>query len=133
MEYVKLVKRFYGDSGCTRRDGSEGHKDGFKVCRDTPRVSKVSVNTVPTTNASDAENGSKHRWPQSHCNSDGIPSAGETPLLDIFPQVRQESVTAIVQRSSSLAMNATEGDVSVVFLASFEQEPTPCIADIWLP
>ena len=133
MEYVKLVKRFYGDSGCTRRDGSEGHKDGFKVCRDTLRVSKVSVNTVPTTNAAHDENGSKHRWPQSHCNSAGIPSAGETTLLEIIPQVRQEMVTAIIQRSTSLAMNATEGDVPGVFLTCFEQEPTPFIADIWLP
>jgi hypothetical protein len=90
------------------------------------------VNTVPTTNAALDENGSKHRWPQSHCNSAGIPSAGETTLLEIIPQVRQEIVTAIIQRSTSLAMNATEGDVPGVFLTCFEQEPTPFTADVWI-
>ena len=133
MEYVKLDKRFYGDSGRTRRDGSEGHKDGFKVFRDAPRVSKVSVNTVLTTNACDDENGSKHRWPQSHCNSDGTPSAGETPLLEVSPEVRPESFTPIVQSGTSLAMDATECDVSRGFLPSSVQEPTSVIADIWLP
>ena len=133
VEYVKLDKRFYGDSGRTRRDGSEGHKDGFKVFRDTPRVSKVSVDTVLTTNACDDENGSKHRWPQSHCNSDGTPSAGETPLLEVSPEVRPESFTPIVQSGTSLAMDATECDVSRGFLPSSVQEPTPVIADIWLP
>ena len=111
MEYVKLNKRFYVDSGRTRRDGSEGHKDGFKVFRAAPRVSKVSVKTDPTTNACVDAKRSRHRWPQSHCNSDGTPSAGERPLWEVFPEVRPENSTAIVQSGTSLASDATECDV----------------------
>ena len=132
MEDVKLNKRFYVDSGRTRRDGSEGDKDGFKVFKAAPQVSKVSVNTDPTTNACVDAKRSRLRWP-SHCNSDGTPSAGERPLLEVFPEVRPESSTAIVQSGTSLASDATECDVLRGFFPPFVQEPTPVIVDIWLP